>query len=97
MDTTFDINNIDEERQGQPATHAQARAISLKFSKLKSGKINWQRQKRIAGCLYSLVKQNKLSFKQAHTTLSKTKKLPERYETLISSYLEANQEVELPN
>ena len=96
MDTTFDINNIDEERQGQPASHKQVRAISYKFSKLKSGKINWQRQKRIYGCLYSLVKQNKLSFKQAHIMLSKTKKLPEKYETLISSYLEANQEVELP-
>ena len=97
MDTTFDINNIDEERQGQPASYKQVRAISLKFSKLKSGKINWQRQKRISGCLYSLVKQKKLTFKQAHTMISKTKKLPEKYETLISSYLKANQEVELPN
>tara|TARA_R100001594_G_C4016547_1_gene258211 strand:+ start:1041 stop:1334 length:294 start_codon:yes stop_codon:yes gene_type:complete len=96
MDTTFDINNIDEERQGQPATHAQVRAISLKFSKLKSGKINWERQKRIYGCLYSLIKQGKLSFKQAHIMLSKTKKFPEKYETLIDSYLEANKEVELP-
>ena len=96
MDTTFDINTIDEERLSQAATYPQVRAISFKFSKLKSGKINWQRQKRIAGCLYSLVKQNKLSFKQAHTMLSKTKKLPEKYETLMSSYIEANQEVELP-
>ena len=96
MDTTFDINTIDEERLSQAATYPQVRAISFKFSKLKSGQINYQRQKRISGCLYSLVKQNKLSFKQAHTMLSKTKKFPEKYETLISSYLEANQEVELP-
>ena len=92
MDTTFDINSIDEERQGQPASYKQVRAISFKFSKLNSGKINWQRQKRIAGCLYSLVKQNKLTFMQGHTLLSKTKKLPEKYETLITSYLEANPE-----
>ena len=96
MDTTFDINNIDEERQGQPASYKQVRAISFKFSKLKAGKMNWQRQKRISGCLYSLVKENKLSFKQAHTMLSTTKKLPQKYETLISAYLEANPEVELP-
>ena len=92
MDTTFDINNIDEERQGQPASYDQVKAISFKFSKLKSGKLNWQQQKRIAGCLWSLVKQNKLTFLQAHIMLSKTKKLPEKYETLITSYLEANPE-----
>ena len=97
MDTTFDINKIDEERLSQAATYPQVRAISFKFSKLKSGKINWQRQKRISGCLYNLVKENKLSFNQAHLMLSKNKKLPKVYEDLIAAYLEANPETELTN
>ena len=95
--TTFDITKIDKDRLAQPSTYNQLKAISYKFSKAKSGKMNWQRQKRISGCLYNLVKENKLSFNQAHLMLSKNKKLPKVYEDLIAAYLEANPETELTN
>tara|TARA_R110002051_G_scaffold84560_2_gene149869 strand:- start:2152 stop:2433 length:282 start_codon:yes stop_codon:yes gene_type:complete len=92
MDTTFDITKIDEERLSQPASWKQVKAISFKFAKLQSGKINWQKQKRIYGCMYNLLKEGKLSFKEAHVLLSTTKTLPKKYEALINVYLEANPE-----
>ena len=90
MDTTFDITKIDEDRLAQPSTYNQLKAIATKFSKLKSGKVDWQRQKRILATLYSLQKAGKLSFKQAHVMLSKTKKLPEVYEDMITLYIETH-------
>jgi len=87
MDTTFDITKIDEDRLAQPSTYNQLKGIATKFSKLKSGKVDWQRQKRILATLYSLQKAGKLSFKQAHVMLSKTKKLPEVYEDMITLYI----------
>jgi len=90
--TTFDIAKIDKERLAQPSTYNQLKAISYKFSKLKSGKMNWQRQKRIIATLYSLQKQEKLSFQQAHKMLSTSKTLPKVYEDLILAYIEANPE-----
>ena len=66
MDTTFDITKIDKDRLAQPSTYNQLKAISYKFSKAKAGKMNWQRQKRILATLYSLQKEGKLSFQQAH-------------------------------
>lgn len=92
MDTTFDITKIDEERLSQPATYNQVRAISFKFTKLKNGKINWQKQKRIYGCMYNLLKEGKLSFNEAHVLLSTSQTFPKKYEALINVYLEANPE-----
>ena len=90
MDTTFDITKIDEERLAQPSTYNQLKAIATKFSKLKSGKVDWQRQKRILATLYGLQKEGKLSFQQAHLMLSKSKTLPKVYEDMIILYLETH-------
>ena len=86
--TTFDITKIDKDRLAQPSTYNQLKAISYKFSKAKSGKMNWQRQKRVLATLYSLQKEGKLSFQQAHKMLSTSKTLPKVYEDLMNVYIE---------
>ena len=92
MNTTFDISKIDTERQGAPASYGQIKAISYKFSKLKSGKSNYRLQKQIQGCLYGFAKEGKFSFKEAHTMLSEKKSLPKKYSDAIALYLSENLE-----
>lgn len=91
MDTTFDITKIDEERLSQPATYNQVRALSFKFAKRKNGTMDWSLQKQLLGCLYGLIKANKLSFSQANTLFSK-QTLPKVFKDMIAAYLESNPE-----
>ena len=44
MDTTFDINKVDDERLQEPASYGQIRAISFKFSKNQPAKKKWSYQ-----------------------------------------------------
>ena len=50
--------------------------------------MEWQRQKRVLATLYSLQKEGKLSFQQAHKMLSTSKTLPQVYEDLMNVYIE---------
>ena len=52
--------------------------------------MNWQRQKRVLATLYSLQKEGKLSFQQAHKMLSTSKTLPKVYEDLMNVYIETH-------
>jgi len=91
MDTTFDINKIDEERLSQPATYNQVRGLSLKFAKKNNGTMDWKLQKQVLGCLYGLIKANKLTFQQANNLFSK-KALPKVFKDMINAYIESNPE-----
>tara|TARA_R100001244_G_scaffold31989_1_gene30464 strand:+ start:69 stop:353 length:285 start_codon:yes stop_codon:yes gene_type:complete len=93
MDTTFDINKVDDERLNEPASYGQIRAISFKFSKNKPAKDKWAYQKQIVGCLYGFAKNGKLTFQEAHKLISTTKTLPKKYTDAIEQYLADNPEV----
>ena len=95
--TTFDINKMDKERLSSPATWGQVQGISYRFGKTgysQSGKTDYRKQSQIKGCLWGLVKVNKLSFKQAHGLMN-AKTFPKVYRTLIQEYLDANPEAEI--
>jgi len=95
--TTFDINKMDKERLSSPATWGQVQGISYRFGKTgysQSGKTDYRKQSRIRGCLWGLVKVNKLSFKQAHTLMN-AKTFPKVYRESIKQYLKDNPETEL--
>ncbi len=85
MENTFDINSFDKERVANPASFPQCRAIGYKFAK-KGEVMDWKLQKRIQGCMYSLAKDKKLSFKKAHTLLQ-GKTLPKVFFAKIDEYL----------
>jgi hypothetical protein len=91
MDTTFDINKIDDDRLSQPATFNQVKALSYKFAKKDNGTMDWRLQKQLLGCLYGLIKDNKLSFNQAHGLFQK-KTLPKVFKDMISAYIKSNPE-----
>ena len=88
MENTFDINSFDKDRTTAPASFNQCRAIGYKFAKT-GDKMNWKLQKQIQGCLYGLAKDNRLSFKKAHTLLQ-GKSLPKVYLDKIALYLKEN-------
>ena len=88
MENTFDINSFDKERTAAPASFKQCRAIGYKFAK-KGANMNWKLQKQIQGCLYSLAKDERLSFKKAHQILQ-GKSLPKVYLDKIDLYLKEN-------
>jgi len=77
MENTFDINSFDKDRTTSPASFKQCQAVGYKFAKT-GDKMNWKLQKQIQGCLYGLAKDNRLSFKKAHTLLQ-GKSLPKVY------------------
>ena len=88
MENTFDINSFDKDRTTSPASFKQCQAVGYKFAK-KGDKMNWKLQKQIQGCLYGLAKDNRLSFKKAHTLLQ-GKSLPKVYLDKIALYLKEN-------
>ena len=88
MENTFDINSFDKDRTTSPASFKQCQAVAYKFAK-KGDKMNWKLQKQIQGCLYGLAKDNRLSFKKAHTLLQ-GKSLPKVYLDKIALYLKEN-------
>jgi len=88
MENTFDINSFDKERTTSPASFKQCQAVGYKFAKT-GDKMNWKLQKQIQGCLYGLAKDNRLSFKKAHTLLQ-GKSLPKVYLDKIALYLKEN-------
>jgi len=88
MENTFDINSFDKDRTTSPASFKQCQAVAYKFAK-KGDKMNWKLQKQIQGCLYGLAKDNRLSFKKAHTLLQ-GKSLPKVYLDKIDLYLKEN-------
>tara|TARA_R110002096_G_scaffold116003_1_gene251583 strand:+ start:798 stop:1067 length:270 start_codon:yes stop_codon:yes gene_type:complete len=88
MENTFDINSFDKDRTTSPASFNQCRAVGYKFAKV-GDKMNWKLQKQIQGCLYGLAKDNRLSFKKAHTILQ-GKSLPKVYLDKIALYLKEN-------
>jgi len=88
MENTFDINSFDKERTTSPASFKQCQAVGYKFAKT-GDKMNWKLQKQIQGCLYGLAKDNRLSFKKAHTILQ-GKSLPKVYLDKIALYLKEN-------
>ena len=85
MENTFDINTFDKDRTSSPASFRQCQAIGYKFAK-NGAKMNWKLQKQITGCLYSLAKEERLTFKKAHSLLT-GKSLPKVYLDKIASYL----------
>jgi len=85
MENTFDINAFDKDRTSSPASFRQCQAIGYKFAK-NGTKMNWKLQKQITGCLYSLAKDERLTFKKAHTILQ-GKSLPKVYLDKIALYL----------
>tara|TARA_R100000742_G_C4273236_1_gene92737 strand:+ start:994 stop:1269 length:276 start_codon:yes stop_codon:yes gene_type:complete len=87
-DNTFDINSFDKDRHGAPASFKQCQAIGYKFAK-KGDTMNWKLQKQIQGCLYGLAKDNRLTFKKAHSLLQ-GKSLPKVYFDKIKLYLQEN-------
>ncbi len=88
MENTFDINSFDKDRTTSPASFKQCQAVGYKFAKT-GDKMNWKLQKQIQGCLYGLAKDNRLSFKKAHTLLQ-GKSLPKVYLDKIALYLKEN-------
>ena len=88
MENTLDINSFDKDRTTSPASFKQCQAVAYKFAK-KGEKMNWKLQKQIQGCLYGLAKDNRLSFKKAHTLLQ-GKSLPKVYLDKIALYLKEN-------
>jgi len=88
MENTFDINSFDKDRTTSPASFKQCQAVGYKFAKV-GDKMNWKLQKQIQGCLYGLAKDNRLSFKKAHTILQ-GKSLPKVYLDKIALYLKEN-------
>jgi len=96
LSQTFDISKVSPEVLEGPATWNQIKGISYHFGKTGfslKGKVDRAKQAQIRGCLYSLVKQGKFTFQQAHKirnaqTFSKT------YRAMIDTYLAENQEVE---
>ena len=88
MENTFDINSFDKDRTTSPASFKQCQAVGYKFAKT-GDKMNWKLQKQIQGCLYGLAKDNRLSFKKAHTLLQ-GKSLPKVYLDKIDLYLKEN-------
>ena len=88
MENTFDINSFDKDRTTSPASFNQCQAVGYKFAKT-GDKMNWKLQKQIQGCLYGLAKDNRLSFKKAHTLLQ-GKSLPKVYLDKIALYLKEN-------
>ena len=88
MENTFDINSFDKDRTTSPASFKQCQAVGYKFAKV-GDKMNWKLQKQIQGCLYGLAKDNRLSFKKAHTLLQ-GKSLPKVYLDKIALYLKEN-------
>lgn len=88
MENTFDINSFDKDRTTSPASFKQCQAVGYKFAKT-GDKMNWKLQKQIQGCLYGLAKDNRLSFKKAHTILQ-GKSLPKVYLDKIALYLKEN-------
>ena len=88
MENTFDINSFDKATRGGKATYNQCKGLSYKFAK-SGDKINWKLQKQIQGCLYSLAKDERLSFKKAHQILQ-GKSLPKVYLDKIALYLKEN-------
>ena len=88
MENTFDINSFDKDRTSAPASFRQCQAIGYKFAK-KGTKMNWKLQKQIQGCLYSLAKDERLTFKKAHQILQ-GKSLPKVYLDKIALYLKEN-------
>jgi len=88
MENTFDINSFDKDRTSAPASFKQCQAVGYKFAKT-GDKMNWKLQKQIQGCLYGLAKDNRLSFKKAHTLLQ-GKSLPKVYLDKIALYLKEN-------
>ena len=85
MENTFDINAFDNDRTSSPASFKQCQAIGYKFAK-KGSSMNWKLQKQITGCLYSLAKDERLTFKKAHQILQ-GKTLPKVYLDKIALYL----------
>tara|TARA_X000001036_G_scaffold335207_1_gene314120 strand:- start:2355 stop:2627 length:273 start_codon:yes stop_codon:yes gene_type:complete len=85
MENTFDINAFDKDRTSSPASFRQCQAIGYKFAK-KGSSMNWKLQKQITGCLYNLAKEERLTFKKAHTLLQ-GKSLPKVYFDVIDKYL----------
>ncbi len=85
MENTFDINAFDKDRTSSPASFRQCQAIGYKFAK-KGSQMNWKLQKQITGCLFSLAKDKRLSFKKAHTLLQ-GKSLPKVYFDKIELHL----------
>ena len=53
--------------------------------------MDWSLQKQVLGCLYGLIKANKLTFQQANNLFSK-KALPKVFKDLIDAYIESNPE-----
>lgn len=85
MENTFDINAFDKDRTSSLASFKQCQAIGYKFAK-KGSSMNWKLQKQITGCLYSLAKDERLTFKKAHQILQ-GKTLPKVYLDKIALYL----------
>ena len=95
--TTFDISKVSAEVLEGPATWNQIKGISYHFGKTGfslNGKLDRAKQAQIRGCLYSLVKQGKFTFQQAHK-LRNSKTFSKTYKDMITTYLAANQEVEV--
>jgi len=95
--TTFDINKMDKEKLSSPATWPQVEGIMYRFGKTgfsQSGKTDYRKQQQIKGCLWKLVKDGKLNFKQGHVLLN-AKSFPKVYKDAISQYLADNPETEL--
>ncbi len=85
MENTFDINAFDKDITSSQASFKQCRAIGYKFAK-KGAKMDWKLQKQIQGFLYSLAKDERLTFKKAQTILQ-GKSLPKVYLDKIALYL----------
>jgi hypothetical protein len=85
---TFNIETMPLATRKGPASFAQVRAIANKFAKKADGKtMNWAKWNQIKGCLWGQVKDNKLSFDEAHKLLSNKKTLPAKYTKMIKDYL----------
>ena len=94
--TTFDISKVSAEVLEGPATWNQIKGISYHFGKTGfslNGKLDRAKLAQIRGCLYSLVKQGKFTFQQAHK-LRNSKTFSKTYKDMITTYLAENQEVE---
>ena len=105
--TTFDINAVSAERQAGKASPGQIYAVSLKFSNLKDGKLDWRLKTQLLAHLGTASNAGKYTLLDAHKDLQSKPKFvsrevngtkvpttsPQKDLTAIESYLASNPEV----
>jgi len=88
-ENTFDINTFSKERQAEPASYGQCKALGFHFAKQTNGNMDWRLAKQVTAMLYGKSKEGKFTFKQASAQFNK-KTMPKVFKEAIDEYLSKN-------